>query len=116
MLRINEIRLPLDHDATALENAILKRLGIAKSALTAFSIFKRSHDARKKNAMLFVYSVDVDVRDEAAVLNKLRGDAAVKTSPDTSYHFIGHASAGSTPTLRPVIVGFGPCGIFAALK
>ncbi len=115
MLRINEIRLPLDHDATALENAILKRLGIAKSALTAFSIFKRSHDARKKNAMLFVYSVDVDVRDEAAVLNKLRGDTAVKLSPDTSYHFIGHASAGSTPTLRPVIVGFGPCGIFAAL-
>ncbi len=115
MLRINEIRLPLDHDTTALENAILKRLGIAKSALTVFSIFKRSHDARKKNAMLFVYSVDVDVRDEAAVLNKLRGDAAVKLSPDTSYHFIGHASAGSTPTLRPVIVGFGPCGIFAAL-
>ena len=115
MLRINEIRLPLDHDATALENAILKRLGIAKSALTAFSIFKRSHDARKKNAMLFVYSVDVDVREEAAVLNKLRGDTAVKLSPDTSYHFIGHASAGSTPTLRPVIVGFGPCGIFAAL-
>ncbi len=115
MLRINEIRLPLDHDATALENAILKRLGIAKSALTVFSIFKRSHDARKKNAMLFVYSVDVDVREEAAVLNKLRGDTAVKLSPDTSYHFIGHASAGSTPTLRPVIVGFGPCGIFAAL-
>ncbi len=115
MLRINEIRLPLDHDATALENAILKRLGIAKSALTVFSIFKRSHDARKKNAMLFVYSVDVDVRDEAAVLNKLRGDAAVKTSPDTSYHFIGHATAVITPPHRPVIVGFGPCGIFAAL-
>ena len=115
MLRINDIRLPLDHDEIALENAIVKKLGIAKAALMSFSIFKRSHDARRKNAMLFVYSVDVTVRDEAAVLNKLRADVSIMISPDTGYHFIGHTTAGSTPRHRPIIVGFGPCGIFAAL-
>ncbi len=115
MLRLNEIRLPLDHNEIALENAILKKLGIAKSALTGFSIFKRSHDARKKHAMLFVYSVDVTVKDEAAVLKKLRADASINVSPHTDYHFIGHAAVGSTPMHRPIIVGFGPCGIFAAL-
>ncbi len=115
MLRLNEIRLPLDHNELALENAILKKLGIAKSALTDFSIFKRSHDARKKHAMLFVYSLDVTVKDEAAVLKKLRADASINVSPHTDYHFIGHAAVGSTPMHRPIIVGFGPCGIFAAL-
>ena len=115
MLRINEIRLPLDHDPHALEVAVLQKLGIAKSALVSFAIFKRSHDARKKHAMLFVYSVDVVVRDEAAILKKRRRDVAVRISPDTGYHFVGHAEAGSTPQHRPIIVGFGPCGIFAAL-
>ena len=115
MLRINELRLPLDHSRAALELAILKKLDIPAASLIEFSVFKRSHDARKKHAMLFVYSVDVVVRDEAALLNKLRGDTALKISPDTGYHFIGHARTGSTPTHRPVIVGFGPCGIFAAL-
>ena len=124
MLRINELRLPLDHSRAALEQAILKRLDIPAASLIEFSVFKRSHDARKKHAMLFVYSVDVVVRDEAAVLKKQCGYVvvkavktlkAVKISPDTGYHFVGHAAAGSTPHHRPVIIGFGPCGIFAAL-
>ncbi len=115
MLRITELRLPLEHPEAALEEAILKKLDIARSAMIAFSVFKRSYDARKKNAMLFVYSVDVMVRDEAAVLKKLRGNASVKPSPDTQYHFVGQATAGFSPSHRPVVVGFGPCGIFAAL-
>ena len=114
MLRITELRLPLQHPEPALEQAILKKLDIPKSALIEFSVFKRSYDARKKNAMLFVYSVDVAVRDEATVLKKLRSDVAVKPSPDTQYHFVGHAS-GKSASARPVVVGFGPCGIFAAL-
>ncbi|MEP7154625.1 MAG: NAD(P)/FAD-dependent oxidoreductase [Betaproteobacteria bacterium] len=120
MLRINELRLPLEHAAPALELAILKKLDIPKAALIDFSVFKRSYDARKKNAMLFVYSVDVNVHDEAAVLKKLRSgvgksDAAIKISPDTQYHFVGHASANALSKPRPLVVGFGPCGIFAAL-
>jgi len=115
MLRLTELRLPLEHPEPALEQAILKKLDIPKSALVDFSVFKRSYDARKKHAMLFVYSVDVSVRDEASVLRKLRGDASVKPSPDTGYHFVGHAPPGFAPAHRPVVVGFGPCGIFAAL-
>ena len=115
MLRITELRLPLDHPEPALEQAILRKLDIPKSALVDFSVFKRSYDARKKSAMLLVYSVDVTVRDELSLLRKWRGDASVKVSPDTSYHFVGHAPPGFAPSQRPVVVGFGPCGIFAAL-
>ena len=115
MLRISELRLPLEHPELALEQAILKKLDILKSALIEFSVFKRSYDARKKNAMLFVYSVDVTVRDEAALLRKFSRDITVKPSPDTRYHFIGRAPSGFSPVHRPVVVGFGPCGIFAAL-
>ncbi|MEO8101751.1 MAG: hypothetical protein ABI790_04450, partial [Betaproteobacteria bacterium] len=115
MLRITELRLPLEHPAAALEQAILKKLAIPASALAGFSVYRRSYDARKKHAMLFVYSVDVTVRDEASVLARLHGEKSVKPSPDTGYHFIGHASPGFAPPHRPVVVGFGPCGIFAAL-
>ena len=114
MLRLNEIRLPLDHAVAALEQAILKRLGVAKPSLLAFSVFKRSLDARKKDAMLFVYSVDVTLQDEAATLKKIR-DGSVLASPDTSYHFVADVPASFTPAARPLVVGFGPCGIFAAL-
>ena len=113
MLRITELRLPLEHPEAALEIAILKKLDIAKSALIGFSVFKRSYDARKKDALLFVYSVDVSVHDEAALLKKFRGNKSVGPTPDTSYHFVGHAA--SSASLRPIVVGFGPCGIFAAL-
>ncbi len=115
MLRITELRLPLGHPEAALEQAILKRLGIPAASLIRFNVFKRSYDARKKNAMLFVYSVDVTVRDEASLLRKLRADHHVKLSPDTAYHLVGRALPGFAPALRPIVVGFGPCGIFAAL-
>ncbi len=113
MLRITELRLPLEHDNSALETAILRKLNVAKSALLSYSVFKRSYDARKQHALLFVYSVDVTVADEAALLARHRGDNAITPTPDTRYHFLGHAQVA--PTRRPVVVGFGPCGIFAAL-
>ncbi|MBL0121376.1 MAG: NAD(P)/FAD-dependent oxidoreductase [Betaproteobacteria bacterium] len=115
MLRITELRLPLEHPDAALEQAILNKLRIPKSALIDFSVFKRSYDARRKSAMLFVYSVDVTVRDEPSLMKKLRGDVSVKPSPVTSYKYVGHAAPGFEPAQRPVVVGFGPCGIFAAL-
>ena len=119
MLRITELRLPLEHAQEALEQAILKKLDIPKSALIDFSVFKRSYDARKKDALLFVYSVDVRVQDEPALLKRLRGNKAIGPAPDTSYHFVDEATRASTGTrrhkLRPIVIGFGPCGIFAAL-
>lgn len=115
MIRINEIRLPLEHPPEALPAAIARRLEITETALRGFSVSKRSHDARKKNALMFIYSVDVtvDASEEARLLQKFADDPKIGPTPDTSYHFITHAPAGLST--RPVVVGFGPAGIFAAL-
>ena len=117
MLRITELRLPLDHAEEALRLAILKRLGLADGALKSFTVFKRSYDARKKSAVVLIYTLDCELADEAAVLQRFENDVHVRPTPDTRYHFIGHApvdfAASEVP--RPLVVGFGPCGIFAAL-
>jgi uncharacterized FAD-dependent dehydrogenase len=85
MLRIQEIKLPLDHPEPALRQAILKRLSISDSALTAFTIFKRSYDARKKSAIQLIYMVDCDVKDEAAVLKRLAKDKQIGPTPNLAY-------------------------------
>ncbi len=114
MLRISDLKLPLDHPEPALRAAILARLGIDSADLIDFTVFKRSYDARKKSAIVLIYSIDIEVRDEASVLARLKEDAAVFSSPDTSYKFATSAKpAPGTP--RPVVVGMGPCGMFVAL-
>jgi uncharacterized FAD-dependent dehydrogenase len=113
MLRLTELKLPLDHPPGALRAAILQRLGLRDDELLGFSIFKRSHDARKKHALLLIYAVDVEVGNEAALLKKFRNDRHLVPTPDTAYQFVGHAPGNLAE--RPVVVGFGPCGIFAAL-
>lgn len=117
MIHITELRLPVQHTPEALEHAIIHRLGIPAEDLLSFSVFKRSHDARKNTALSFIYAIDATVRDESSILKKFTGDVNIKTSPDTSYHFVTHASLVDSfeSKLRPVIIGFGPCGIFAAL-
>ena len=117
MLRITELRLPLDHAEAALREAISERLGIRDTELRSIRIFKRSHDARRKTAVLLIYTVDVEVDDEAAVLTRCAGDRHVAATPDTTYAFVAHAPADfhALQSPRPVVVGFGPCGIFAAL-
>ena len=113
MLRITELRLPLDHPADALRPAVLARLGIDDSALKSFTVFKRSYDARKKSAIVLIYTIDCELADEAAVFQRLQGQPHIRPSPDTSYHFVGRA--GAPLATRPLVIGFGPCGIFAAL-
>ena len=113
MLRLTEIKLPLDHPPEALRAAILQRLELMDDALVGFSIFKRSYDARKKHALLLVYAVDVEVRNEAALLKKFRNDRHLAPTPDMEYRFVGQAPVSLSE--RPIVVGFGPCGIFAAL-
>jgi len=120
MIRINELRLPLNHPEDALRPAVVQRLGIPDAQLQAFTVFKRSYDARKKSAMVLIYSVDCEVGGaaaEAALLKQHAGDSHIKPSPDTAYRFAGHAPADffATGRPRPVVIGFGPCGIFAAL-
>ena len=114
MIRITELTLPIDHPAEALRSAIVQRLGIDAAGLLGFEVFKRSYDARRRSsAILFVYIIDATVRDEAAVLQRLARDPHVKAAPDTSYHMVTRAPAGSHE--RPLVVGFGPCGLFASL-
>ena len=117
MLRISELRLPLDHPDAALRAAVVSRLNIADAALKAFTVFRRAWDARKKTAIVLSYTVDCEVDGEADVLARLAGDNHVRPSPDTRYRSIGHAPADfyAAARPRPVVVGFGPCGIFAAL-
>jgi uncharacterized FAD-dependent dehydrogenase len=113
MLRLTELKLPLDHPPEALRAAILQRLGLTDDALLSISIFKRSYDARKKHALLMVYVVDLEVNNEAALLKKFRNDRYLAPTPDMAYRFVGQAPENLTG--RPLVVGFGPCGIFAAL-
>lgn len=119
MLRITEIKLPIEnaqslvHQADEIKSALLKRLEIPECDLIHFDIYKRGVDARKSHAILYVYSLDVEVKNEEKILAKFRKDAHIKPAPDTSYKYV--ATATAAPELRPVIVGFGPAGIFAAL-
>ncbi len=113
MLRISELKLPLDHPAEALPAALAVRLGVAPGDVLAWSVWKRAIDARKKVAILKVYIVDVELRDEAVVLARLAGDPHLRVTPDTSYRLATQVARGSVP--RPVVVGAGPCGLFAGL-
>lgn len=114
MLRINELKLPLNHPEPALREAIQARLGIQDADLVDFTVYKRSYDARKKAAIVLIYSIDAEVRGEAAVLARLKQDQHVMPSPDVDYKFVQvNKPAPGTP--RPVVVGTGPCGLFVAL-
>ncbi|MDI6746292.1 MAG: NAD(P)/FAD-dependent oxidoreductase [Rhodocyclaceae bacterium] len=113
MIRLTELRLPLEHTPEQLNTAVLQRLKLAPTDLLKLHIHKRSPDARKKDALQFVYSLDLELADETAVLASFAGDPRIKPTPDMAYRFVTPAPAGQF--LRPVIVGFGPAGIFAAL-
>ena len=114
MLRITEFKLPIDHPEEDLRPALLQRLGIDSDELLDFTLFKRSYDARKKSSELcFIYTVDFAVRDEAALLHTFADDRHIGPAPDVSYKVVGHAPEGLSE--RPIVVGFGPCGIFAGL-
>ena len=114
MIRISELSLPLDYTPEALTQAILKRLAIPAADLLDFTLFKRSYDARKKaSTIVFICIVDVTVRDEEAVMRRLSRDRHVSLAPDTTYRPVAQAPQGLKE--RPLVVGFGPCGLFAAL-
>lgn len=113
MLRLTEIKLPIDHLAGDIKTAILKKLGLSEDELISHIVFKRGVDARKSHAILFTYTLHVSVRDEAAVLARFINDQHVKLAPDTRYHFV--AQAAQDQTARPIIIGMGPAGLFAGL-
>lgn len=107
MLRLTELKLPLDHTPDALRDAVVARLGVPATDLLRLSIARRGYDARRRSAISLVYAVDVELRDEAAV-----HDPRIRPTPDTTYRLPVH---GTAPPRRPVIIGTGPCGLMAAL-
>jgi uncharacterized FAD-dependent dehydrogenase len=113
MLRLIDVQLPLDHPEPALKQAILARLGVDDDALLGFTVFRRSYDARRKSAIMLIYTVDVEVSDEAALLRRHPADRTLLPTPDTNYRYVTQAPAGFTN--RPVVIGMGPCGLFAGL-
>ncbi|HZW23301.1 NAD(P)/FAD-dependent oxidoreductase [Noviherbaspirillum sp.] len=113
MLRLTNVILPLDHPEADLRAAILDRLHIPDADLLGITIFRRGYDARRRSQITLVYTLDVEVKDEAAVLARLQGTPHVGPAPDTSYKYV--AQAPEQIKTRPVVIGFGPCGIFAAL-
>lgn len=117
MIRLTELRLPIDHAPEDLEAVICKKLAILAKDLIRYEVFKQSYDARKNNVLSFIYTLDLSVKDEEAVLKRLAHDPHIRLSPDTRYHFVAHFDSHIKPqsALRPVVIGFGPCGIFAAL-
>ena len=119
MIRITELPLPMDPDARevgreVLRAAIVQRLDIDDTALLDFSVYKRSYDARRKSSLItFVYIIDAEVSDEAQVLRRLADDRHVMAAPDTRYQ--PPARARDELRERPIVIGFGPGGLFAAL-
>ncbi|HEV7609143.1 MAG TPA: NAD(P)/FAD-dependent oxidoreductase [Steroidobacteraceae bacterium] len=119
MIRITELALPLDYAPEALRAGVVKRLKIRDAELLELTLFKRSYDARKKNTgILFICIVDVKLADEAAVLRRFARDRHIGVAPDTTYHPVAKAPAalaGRPLANPPLVVGFGPGGLFAAL-
>ncbi|MDP2489617.1 NAD(P)/FAD-dependent oxidoreductase [Vibrio splendidus] len=113
MIRLTEIKLPLDHEESAIQDAIEAKLGINADQVLSFNIFKRGYDARKKSKILLIYTLDVLVENEAELLEQFISDPHVKVTPDMEYKFV--AKAVENQTERPVVIGFGPCGLFAGL-
>ncbi len=120
MIRLTELKFPLEHQHADLEQLVLQTLAVPASAVQQVHVFKRSVDARKAQ-LLVVYVVDVQLADpalEAELLQQLSANAHVSKSPDMVYHLPCKAPADAVADMlwqRPVVVGFGPCGIFAAL-
>lgn len=113
MLRLTEIKLPLDHSPEAIAQAICQKLKIQPDDLLEYQIFKRSYDARKKSNIYLVYIFDVHTTKDQALLKRFKKDPHVLPTPDMSYKMVAQAPADCAT--RPIVIGMGPCGMFAGL-
>ncbi|OUJ13109.1 NAD(P)/FAD-dependent oxidoreductase [Acetobacter sp. DsW_063] len=118
MIRLTEVRLPLDHAPEALIAAARARLGLTDADALDVRVVRRGYDARRRGGIMLVYSLDCAVADEAAVLAGAGEDARIGPSPDTSYRPVdveGPRLARGDAAQRPVVIGAGPCGLMAGL-
>ena len=115
----DEDRVPPPHPLEALTRLAAQALGTDAAAIATLSVFKRSFDARKAD-LLAVYIVDVALADpslEPRLLAQHEKNPHIQPTPDMVWRALGHAPAGwpASEADRPVVVGLGPCGLFAAL-
>jgi len=113
MLQLTEIRLPLTHPESAIRDAILKRLGINAKELISYSIFRRGYDARQPSKITFIYTLHVETKNEEYLLNLYKNNTNIAKAPNQSYHFVTKTPLNLTS--RPIVIGTGPCGLFAGL-
>ncbi|MGB3788604.1 MAG: NAD(P)/FAD-dependent oxidoreductase [Phormidesmis sp.] len=113
MLRLTEVKLPIDHTEADLKAAILQKLKLASGDLTSYSVFKRSYDARKKNAISLVYALDIETPKQKQLLKQFKKTGRLSPTPDMGYQYVAQAPTGLK--MRPIVIGIGPCGMFAAL-
>ena len=111
MIRINQIKLPIGHDEAQLEQKVIKALKIRKNQLIKYKIAKKSIDARKKPELFYVYSVDVFVENESTVLKKVN-DNNIMLTKQKKYEI--QPISEEAFFKRPVVIGAGPAGLFAA--
>jgi uncharacterized protein len=108
MPRLTELRLPLDHPDEALPSLIRAQLGLNADTPLTWSVARRGYDARSKNDIKLVYSIDVTAPEDIGIEGRHIGPI-----PDIAYRPVARARAGLAS--RPVVIGTGPCGLFAAL-
>jgi uncharacterized FAD-dependent dehydrogenase len=113
MLRITEVKLPLNHNQEAIKDAIIERLAISKDDLINYQVFRRAYDARRRSHIFLVYSFDIEIKNEAQVLAKFIDDKSIGLTPNMNYRFVTENKAITKQ--RPLIIGMGPCGLFTAL-
>ena len=116
MIRLTEIKLPLNHAPEDLTTAITTKLKISAEQMASFVMFKRGYDARNKRNIQLIYTLDITLTDSDLandLLVQFESDNHVKATPDTSYKYVGEAPKDLIE--RPVVIGFGPCGLMAGL-
>jgi hypothetical protein len=117
MLRLSEVKLPLDHAESDLEAAVrsqLAQIGVKGDGLVKFTVFRRAHDARKRDDIKLTYIIDIEVKDEPAAIQRMARKPNWSVTPDMTYRFVARAPQGG-PRSRPVVIGLGPCGLLAGL-
>ena len=112
MIRIREISLPPEHNISQLPFEAAQALRISASKIRKLTIVRRSVDARKKPDVRIVYTVDVAVDGSE---NKILKQSGCKRASLANNKYYKVPKCDKTPTHRPVVVGFGPAGMFAGL-
>ncbi len=117
MLRLTELKLPLDHDPAALRAAVLNKLSIRDAELLSLTVFRRGYDARKRGNIQLVYTVDIHTTHDDALREQFSRDPHIALTPNMTYRLPAAAPMhfGARSGERPLVIGFGPCGLFIAL-